>query len=213
MNLILLPGNSPENKDWIDELRKLFQPDFETVWVQYWQHWQTPLESENDNNLKQYLSLYPEHKRTFLTGQTDEPVIDLEKELARLIKNIDLSKDYAIFAKSAGVALALKGVFENKIKPTACVFAGAPIFWARANDFAIDKWLKDFSLPTLFIQQTQGPAISSKELAEVLKNLNVKNYQLIEVEGDSHHCPDTKQLHSFTVEFLRRPSPSEVKSS
>lgn len=57
MNLILLPGNSPENKGWIDELAKLFRPNFETVWVQYWQHW-----------------------------QEEKPVIDLEKELERLVK-------------------------------------------------------------------------------------------------------------------------------
>lgn len=39
MNIILLPGNSPLNKEWIEKVGIIFKKLFDKVEIQYYKHW------------------------------------------------------------------------------------------------------------------------------------------------------------------------------
>ncbi len=41
MNLLLLPGNSPKNKEWIDGLAEAFKDSFDEVKAVHYGHWMT----------------------------------------------------------------------------------------------------------------------------------------------------------------------------
>ena len=41
MKIILLPGNSPVNRDWIEKLEIIFKKSFDKVEIQYYKHWHT----------------------------------------------------------------------------------------------------------------------------------------------------------------------------
>lgn len=134
--------------------------------------------------------------------ETGEELIDLEHESDKLEELIYDLGEYLIVAKSAGSILAVKNIFENKINPIGCVFMGVPILWAREKGFEVDKWIKNYSMPTLFIQQTNDPYMPAEKLREWLLENNVSNYTLVEVPGDNHHYEDLELLKSGIEKFI-----------
>lgn len=173
MNLLLLPGNSPDHKTWIHELEELFEPSFkEAIAIEY----------ENWKSL---------HAR----------VVDLDTEIEKIKKITGGWSEYCIFAKSVGVALTLKAIREGVLRPSKCVFVGTPVLWTRENNIDLDSWILGFSIPALFIQQELDPCMPSSELKRFLVDKKVSNFKYLEVSGDDHKYENTKQLVSSTVEF------------
>jgi hypothetical protein len=175
MNLILLPGTSRYNKEWIDEVRDSLEDLFLSTHVVYYDHWFLG-HDEIDLNLEQ-------------------------KKLLEVVNNLD--DDYIIFAKSAGSLLTIKSVHEKLIDPKKCIFTGHPVSWARYRNYPVEEWIKDFSIPTLFIQKTSDPTFSFTELKKYLEEHNVKNLKLTEQEGDDHHYSDLGLLRREIESFLR----------
>lgn len=171
MHLILLPGNSPANESWIEEVEAALKPYFEGTFVQKYRHW--------------------------LTGS---PYLDLDYELKVLAESVPLS--YAIFAKSAGVSLTIKGVFEKRIAPQKCVFVGSPFPLGRLEGLKESGWLEGYFIPSLFIQQEKDPVASYEEIKRILETLKVKNCQLVKIPGSSHHYADIEKLKKLTINFL-----------
>jgi predicted esterase len=173
MKLFILPGNSPQNKEWVEKLKEGLAEKVNEVYIQYYDHW-----------------------------QTGEEIINLGRELEKLIKEINLQQ-YLLLGKSAGVLVILKGIFENKLKPKACIFLGTPIFWARALNFSIDEYLKNFQTPTIFIHQSEDPAISANDLQELLLILKVKNYKFITIPGNDHSYNDFTLISHYIFQFIK----------
>lgn len=174
MNLLLLPGNSPDHKDWIQELGRLFEPNFDVVEIIEYESWKAP------------------HAR----------IVDLNVEIEKIKKITSGWSDYYIFAKSVGVALAVKAIREGVLKPSRCVFVGTPILWTRENNIDLDAWIVGFSIQTLFIQQRSDPCMPSSELKEFLKAKKVSNYTYAEVMGDDHKYSDLEQVTSLATKFF-----------
>jgi hypothetical protein len=172
MKLFILPGNSPQNKEWAEKLKEGLAEKVNEIYIQYYDHW-----------------------------QTGEEIINLERELEKLIKEIN-TQEYLLLGKSAGVLVILKGIFENKIKPKACIFLGTPIFWARALNFSIDEYLKNFQTHALFIQQSEDPAISANDFQDLLVNLKVRNYKFITIPGSDHSYDDFSLISYHIFQFL-----------
>src|SRR3989338_3310952 len=168
MNLYLLPGNSAKNKKWIEDVSLSLRDVFVNSEILYYEHW-----------------------------KTGEEIIDIDVEIDRFYRMVDRKKDYAVFTKSIGVGVVLKAVSEGKIHPSKCIFVGTPVNWCRANNFKIEEWIEGYSIPSLFIQQTKDPVFSFKELKELLKNKNVKNYLLKEIEGDDHNYDNIDEMKRF----------------
>ncbi|MBI4157758.1 hypothetical protein HY502_02830 [Candidatus Woesebacteria bacterium] len=171
MILLLLGGTHVSNKRWIERVSTSFQDKPYSNQILYYDHWQSGNET-----------------------------IDFQKELNKLLKLTANLKNYLIFAKSVGVLLVLKAVYQGKLDPKRCVFVGTPVFWAHDRGYDVDKWLRGFSVPTLFIQESQDPFIEATGLKKKLKGLNVKNYQFEEVPGNTHnysHIAKIRKLSSF----------------
>ena len=58
MDLIILSGNAPENKEWAEKVGKLFKDEFDSIYIQYYEHW-------------------PNQKK----------IIDFNLEISKLVKN------------------------------------------------------------------------------------------------------------------------------
>lgn len=172
MKLLLLSGNSISNKKWIEEVGQILNPLFDEIKIHYYKHW-----------------------------ETGEEIIDLDSELSTLTAEINEWKDYMIFAKSAGCLLTLKGIYEKKIHPLKCVFVGAAIDWGKERQFLVGDWLKNYNTTTFFIQKTNDPVISFKNLKKILEDLDVKNYSLKEIPGNDHNYLDLEFLRQVIENF------------
>ena len=173
MDLILLAGNSIDNKEWIEEVESAFKPFFSLTQIQYYDHWQSGKE-----------------------------LIDLNKEIKKLTETTKSKKQYVIFAKSAGSLVTLKAIFEKKISPHKCIFIGIPINWAKKYGFDIKKWFKDFDLPSLIIQHTNDPIASIQELSKFLKKETVANCKLVELSGNDHYYSEIDKIKDLTTNFI-----------
>ncbi|HUW21443.1 MAG TPA: hypothetical protein VMW41_02120 [Candidatus Bathyarchaeia archaeon] len=173
MQLLLLPGNSFHNKEWIEAIKAVLEDNFDLVKIQYYHHW-----------------------------ETGKGMIDFDFELEELVKTAEDLKDYLIFGKSAGVLLALRAIYEKKIVPRKCIFVGSAVWWGKGLGLPLDLWLKNLTVPALFIQKSYDPAIPFKELEKLLKVLKLKNFQLAEVPGNDHVYRELHQLKSIVLPFL-----------
>lgn len=176
MHLILLPGNSPFNKEWIDEVKRTLKDLFDSAHIQYYDHW--------DNSSDQ--------------------IIDIDKELSKLMKHAKDYDEYCIFAKSAGTIITLKGIKEKKIAPQECYFTGMPLVFTCRNNLLIEDLIANYSTPTLFIQKTKDPAASFADIKKLLEENNVQNYKTKGIPGNSHHYADVEQLKDLIKEFLEK---------
>lgn len=173
MDLILLSGNSLTHKKWIEEVEEALRPLFTQTYIQYYLHW-----------------------------ETGDEVIKMDYELETLENKISSYKNYLVFAKSAGTLLAARAAYENILQPDKCVFLGFPLLWARDKNFAINLWFKNFSIPTLFIQNSHDPFLSYENLLEYLKKEEFKNYQTIKLEGKTHDYSDFNKLKKLVKDFI-----------
>lgn len=173
MNLILLPGNSGMNNEWIEELSEAFTQDYETVEILKYLHW-----------------------------QTDESLIDIKSESRRLAEIAERLENYHIIAKSAGCILTLYAVSQRLIDPEKCYFIGIPIEWAHQNNFDIDDWIKPFHVPTLAVQKSEDRVISYINLKKYIEDKGLNSVNLEEVPGDNHHYADVNQLRYLWKKYL-----------
>lgn len=127
-------------------------------------------------------------------------LIDLNHELKRVEK--EAKGEYVILAKSAGVLLAVKGVFEKKLKPVKCVFLGTPIPWGTGNKFEVHKWFENLAIPSLFIQNSHDPAMSYSDLWDYLDEMGVKTKKMVQLEGQSHDYEDLETIKEEVRKFL-----------
>jgi hypothetical protein len=174
MNLILLPGNDKSNKEWIDSVDAELSPYFDRTAIHYYDHW----------------------------WSSDDGEIDLEVELDKLAATVEQFDSYVIFAKSAGVLLALYGIYEGVLAPEVCIFVGSAIPWGYERGFDLNNWLINYSVPTLFIQKTLDPALSFVDLSTLIVDKNMSGYLLKEISGDDHVYEDIAQLKQLVEGFV-----------
>ncbi len=158
MDIILLAGNSKKNQIWIEDIGSILKPVFNEVIIQYYSHWQ----------------------------DVQESIMDLDQEEKKLVKLANQSPDYVLFGKSIGAVLGLETISKGIIHPAKCVFAGTAINWADSNGLDVRRRLRNYSVPTLFLQNTNDPAISSVELKKILLECGVSNHEFVDLPGDTH---------------------------
>jgi len=173
MELLLLPGNSLRNREWIRTVERSLEDLFSSTHVLEYQHW-----------------------------GTGEKLIDFEVELKELEKLVEGIEDYAVFAKSAGVLLALNAVYEGKITPKKCIFVGSAIGMGKKMGIDFEKWFRNFSIPTLWIQKSEDPAMSFAGVREFVKGLGVRGGEFVEISGDDHVYLEIRELHGHIEKFV-----------
>ncbi len=176
MKLILLSGNHKSNIEWIEKVHSQVGDLFDSAEILYYQHWKFE--------------------------DSDQSDIDLDLEIKNLKLIIPEDENYIIFAKSAGSLLTLKAINENLINPKKVFIVGFPYSWGRLKGYEFESWLENISQPITFIQKTSDPAISYKELKTHLSNHKNLNYELIEVEGDSHYYENIEELKCIIAKYV-----------
>ncbi len=174
MKIVLLGGNSPTNVLWLEAMEAMLKKKYGDVFVHRYLHWDTKY-----------------------------PLIDLDKELERLKKELGGIKQYVIVGKSAGALLTLKGVYEHELTPKACVFFGTAVLWGREEGFDVDRWLVDYSVPTLYVQKSKDPAISGENLRALLGQLRVKDYEMAIFEGSEHEYNEYEEIAFRIITFFK----------
>lgn len=174
MTIVLLPGNSVSNREWLNRLAERFKKDFELVIPHAYRHW-----------------------------ETGEALIDLQEELKRLTERIPVGQRYTIVAKSAGVILTMKGIFERVLSPTFCVFIGTPIPWANAEGILDKRWFQKSAIAILFIQNERDPIMNLSALRQFLGHTGLSNYRISPLPGRDHDYTDLDRLVELTAAFSR----------
>jgi len=173
MNLLLLGGMSPHNKEWIYKVEKTLSSLCQHTTVLEYAHWNDPTKT-----------------------------MDIDKELAEVgEKAKELNGDYAVFAKSVGVILALRGISGGLIKPQKCFFVGLPLGLVAQENINLPLLLAANQNPTLLAQNTDDPAGSYAEVQTYLKDAP-PNYKLIELPGNTHNYDKYTKLKELFAGLL-----------
>lgn len=168
MKIIYLPGNSVNNKIWIEKVKKKFD-EFSEGEILNYDHW-----------------------------QNGEKFINMKKEAEKLAKIVEDKNDYFVFAKSIGSVLALKSIYEGKLKAKKMIICGHPYRTLPNSDY-----LKFLKVPTVFIQNEFDPVYGFAELERILREDGPSDYQIIKNEGtDTHDYEDLEMLSQTAKEFF-----------
>jgi len=174
MDLILLSGNSACTKEWIASVEEELKELFDSTYIHDYNHW-----------------------------KTGEKNINLNYEVEKLSEYLKDKKNYIIFAKSAGAVLVLRAVSEGKISPEKCMFVGIPLNWCNKLDIPFNKWIKNYKIPTYFVQKTKDPYLNSGELKKIIKENDVENFKLIEISGEDHHYENLEEIKNLMEELIK----------
>jgi hypothetical protein len=173
MEVVMLGGNSEKNREWIEKVSDNFKSDFSTR-IQYYKHW----DKEN--------------------GKAD---IEYEKDV--LYSMIKKKKNYVIFAKSVGIAIAMRAINQFSLEPKLCVFIGLPVSWLNEIGFNIQNELKGFDRKSIFIQNDHDPYCSSEKLVELLDKSDVKNDTLKILIGSNHDYDNLEEIKQTIIKELK----------
>ncbi|MBN2101047.1 hypothetical protein JW710_04130 [Candidatus Dojkabacteria bacterium] len=171
MDLLLLPGNSSKNEEWIEAVEAKVRHGFASTEILYYDHW------KSGGNL-----------------------LDMDKEFERMVNIASGLGNYVIFAKSAGTLLAFKGVYEGKIYPARMVFAGTAVKFSKRLGCNIETWLAGCTVPVVFLQKEFDPACNFDDLKKLVEETKMEKYELVKVEGADHHYEDLDLLSQYIVE-------------
>jgi len=127
----------------------------------------------------------------------NESSINFELECKKLRDLVANEKSYALFAKSAGVLVVLKTVFEYDIKPLQCFFIGTPYTYSHKIKMPLEEFAYAIPLRTTFIQNEFDPACSYEKLVQILKN----KFPILNIPDAASHDYDIAILKQMMRSF------------
>jgi len=182
MDLVLLGGNHPGNQEWLEAVAAKLGDLFDQTWPLIYQHWRQP-----------------------------ELTLDLEREVDKLARLTRSLHDYAIFAKSAGIAITLTAYQRGLIKPNLAVFVGLPIGWGGSAYLEAIRSVKQRPLPILFIQNRADPLGPADKVKDWLSKIDLPDYKLVILPGQDHIYADLPVIRQKVKEFLSPTSSTKSK--
>jgi hypothetical protein len=168
MNLLLLPGGSKRNREWIAEVEKAFASLFGKTHAQNYSHW-----------------------------DTDENEVDLEHELKGLSDQVKDLDPYCVFAKSAGTTITCKATSMGILRPKACLFAGFPLAMVTNYDLPVADWLLATEFPITILQNSHDPLGSHEDVVSFFNSVGRQNVSIHSLPGDTHDYLDFAALKEF----------------
>jgi hypothetical protein len=172
MNLLLLPGNSKRNKEWLSRVEKAVSSSFDLTHTHSYMHWDA---KESD--------------------------IDLAHEAKRLSKEIQGFEPYAVFAKSVGSILTCMATAKGILLPQACLFAGFPLAMVVKHKLPVDGWLLTTEFPIFVAQNNTDPLGSYLEVRDYFRQVGRKHVTLFKLRGDSHDYEDFSSLKKLSTKL------------
>lgn len=169
MDLLLLSGNSKRGKEWLEQVDRYLEPQFDKTYRHDYAHW-----------------------------EKDEPEIDLDLELERLTELAKtISQQYIVFAKSAGTILTSKAVAMGVLRPKACLFVGLPMAMVHNQNLPAGDWLETADFPISVLQHTSDPLGSFRDVKQYVESLNHDNITVHEIVGDTHDYLEFQTFSDF----------------
>lgn len=173
--LVLLPGNSAKNEEWIDDVNTAIEGDFVQTYVQHYKHW-----------------------------ETGASMIDFEVEAKRLQEAVGDWKNFMVFGKSAGVILAMESAEKGLFNPEGFIFAGFPYRFVQRLGKDPASLLKRCNLPTHIIQQSKDPAMHYENLKDKINEVGNEKISVERIPGQSHHYGDIAMLRKKINGFVEK---------
>lgn len=165
--IIILPGYSPKNKVWADEVWAKFSPVFLSTVVN-WEHWET--------------------------GSTDPQWLD--KETKRVIDLIG-NKQVNILAKSIGTAVAMGVIKQKPGGVNKVILCGVPLRDLNPGDEAYYEPLKLFPAEKILCIQNENDNHGNFIEAErFLHSLN-PNLKIVSKPRSDHEYPYFEEFINF----------------
>jgi hypothetical protein len=174
MDLLLLGGYSAHNQPWLNDVEQTLKPLAGQTMRHEYAHWQNGGDMDIDVEL---------------SGATDK-----SKQLS----------EYAIFAKSIGTVVAAKGIGQNQLKPTTCIFVGLPLNTIQQRYPEFINWLKPSKVPIVFVQNSGDPAGHAADVRNFIAASGLEGYSFIELPGDKHEYGNLDELKNIVGEALKR---------
>lgn len=165
MKVLILGGNSSSNRPWALALAKQLELAGIPAYVHMYQHWDSGV-----------------------------PFIDIEHELQALQEQAALAGTYGIIAKSMGSLLALRGIYENVLVPTTCIFLGFPLAIVQEMSLPATAWLSMLRQKVCFIQNDQDPLGSAEAVAAYLKTAYPRKAPLVTWPNATHEYRDFAEI-------------------
>jgi len=176
-HLLILPGNSVENRTWGEVLLAQYGPKFGSARMVSYEHW-----------------------------EAGEPKIDFDVELVKLreLQTVPLfdASELVVMAKSAGTLLAFIAAAEGIVQPAKAIFFGIP-FALAADGVFHDDWsvVQNFSVPTLVFHNHDDP-VTQHSYTEATLRQYLPHATLITTLGTDHWYGDTDTYDPHIADFL-----------
>lgn len=173
MKIIILPGFSPHNKNWAEEIKQRFAP-VESVVLHYWQHWQTG------------------------KGVDFEP----EVELKRILAEINNEK-VGLIAKSIGAWMAMKVLEQLPHQIEKMILAGLSVGISETKSDSIFQNLTLLKpTQVLIFQNLADPYASFATVESLIKEINPA-IKVIPKDRADHEYPYFDEFQEFLFSSAR----------
>lgn len=175
--LIILPGNSAQNRTWGEVMRDHYGPRFDSVYLHTYEHW-----------------------------ETGAPVIDFDVELVKLRERTSPlfgeGGETVVMAKSAGALLTFVAAAEGILMPHKALFFGIPFDLAAEGIFK-DDWspVASFKVPALAFHNEQDPTADYRYTMATLAQY-APHIRLVTTHEADHWYGDTDTYDAYVEEFL-----------
>ena len=117
-------------------------------------------------------------------------MIDIDYEGKKLANLLD--KSDVVIAKSAGSLVLLKALSISKIKIKKAIIFGFPLKWAVNNNLSVVNLVNSLNCSSIIYQNKKEIIGTPAEINKLFKNKRVKNYELVELEGEGHYYDTSK---------------------
>jgi hypothetical protein len=163
-HLIVLPGNSPRNRVWGEACKAHFADQFDSVWMQSYEHWETG---------EQWINVAREEER-----------------LRQHITNLPTDTVVYLFAKSIGSILAVSAIAHSIVSPAGSVFFGMPLDHAVREVWLGDTTrLAHVTTPTIAFHNDADPTANYSATREILATF-APAIELVTLSGTTHDYID-----------------------
>ena len=167
VDTFLLPGFSPKNKEWAEDVRKELEPAM-PIFISYWPHWET--------------------------GEKDENWIQTEAEKVKMqAKNTDGPVN--ILAKSVGTVVAMEILKDKNFSLNKLILCGIPINDFEEGDEKNYEVLKDFN-NVIVLQNENDSHGSFEQVKEFIEKIN-SEIEVMSKPGDTHDYPYFNDFKKF----------------
>ncbi|MBI2357035.1 hypothetical protein HYV12_03240 [Candidatus Dojkabacteria bacterium] len=180
MKVILLSGQSLNNRSWIEEVGVSLKSHGLTPDVIHYSHWD-------------------------IGGNS----ADVEKETEKLVELVGgINGDYCIFAKSIGSVITFNSVSKLSNLPKFAVMVGVPLNTAKESGYNLNELSLKVNFPVWIYQKRSDPYCSFTDLKAIEGGvIVVKEYECVNEPNNDHHYANMDTIKNIVTNALNLSKP------